>query len=92
MVEADSHLKLDIYKEFEHIDMLYAVHWHAVTALHSFTHPNWLLIWDSGSLVESKWCQHVVVEAEGHLKLPPTSTLHIYREFEHIDKLSIGIQ
>ena len=36
-------------------------------------------------------CQHVVVEAEGHLKLLPTSTLDIYKVFEHIDMLSIGI-
>ena len=33
-----------------------------------------------------------MVEAEGHLKLLPTSILHIYNVFEHIDMLSIGIQ
>jgi len=32
-----------------------------------------------------------MVEAEGHLKLLPTSILHIYKEFEHIDVLSMGI-
>jgi len=33
-----------------------------------------------------------VVEAEGHLKLLPTSTLDIYKVLEHIDMLSMGIQ
>jgi hypothetical protein len=34
-----------------------------------------------------------MVEAEGHLKLLPTSILHLYKVFEHIlDMLSIGIQ
>ena len=70
----------------------YAVHWHTAAALHSYTHPSWLRFWGSGSLMESKWCHYVMVEAEGHLKLLPTSTLDIYKEFEHIDMLSIGIQ
>ena len=41
----------------------YAVHWHTAAAfLHSYyTHPRQLRFWGSGSLVESKWCQHVVV-------------------------------
>jgi hypothetical protein len=33
-----------------------------------------------------------VVEAEGHLKLLPPSTLDIYKVFEHIDMLCSGIQ
>ena len=33
-----------------------------------------------------------MVEADIHLKLLPTSILHIYKVFEHIDMLSIGIQ
>jgi len=33
-----------------------------------------------------------MVEADIYLKLLPTSTLHIYNMFEHIDMLSIGIQ
>jgi hypothetical protein len=33
-----------------------------------------------------------MVEADSHLKLIPTSTLHIYKEFEHIDVMCIGIQ
>ena len=76
MVEADSHLKLlptsilDIYKVIWHIDMLYR---HMVAALHSYTHPTWLWFLGSGSLVESKWCDYVMVEADSHLKLLPTS-------------------
>jgi hypothetical protein len=33
-----------------------------------------------------------MVEADSHLKLLPTSILHMYKVFEHIDMLSIGIQ
>jgi hypothetical protein len=51
----------------------YAVHGHTVAALHSYTHPTWLRFWGSGSLVESKWCHHVTVESDSHLKLLPTS-------------------
>jgi hypothetical protein len=32
-----------------------------------------------------------MVEADSHLKLLPASTLEIYKVFEHIDMLSIGI-
>ena len=32
-----------------------------------------------------------MVEAESHLKLLPTSILDIYKVFEHINTLSIGI-
>jgi hypothetical protein len=32
-----------------------------------------------------------MVEADSHLKLHPTSILDIYKVFEHIDMLSIGI-
>jgi hypothetical protein len=32
-----------------------------------------------------------MVEADSHLKLLPTSILDIYKVFEHIDMLSIGI-
>ena len=70
----------------------YAVNWHTAAALHSYTQPTRISVWGSGSLVESRWCQYVVVEADRHLKLLPTSTLDIYQVFEHIDRLSIGIQ
>jgi hypothetical protein len=33
-----------------------------------------------------------MVEADTHLKLLPASTLDIYKVFEHIDMLSMGIQ
>ncbi len=62
----------------------YAVHRHMVAALHSYTHPTWLRFWGSGSLVESKWCDYVMVQADGHLKLLLTSILDIYKVFEHI--------
>ncbi len=35
---------------------------------------------------------YVMVEADSHLKLLPTSILDIYKVFEYIDMLSIGIQ
>ena len=70
----------------------YAVHQHTTAALHSFTHPTWLRCWGSGSLMESKWYHYVKVEADSHFKLPPSSILHIYKVFEHIDMLSISIQ
>ncbi len=63
-----------------------------VAALHSFTHPTWHRFWGSGSPVESKWCEYVIVEADGHLKLLPTSILYMFKVFEHIDMLSINIQ
>jgi hypothetical protein len=33
-----------------------------------------------------------MVDADGHLKLLPTSILDMYNLFEHIDMLSMGIQ
>ncbi len=70
----------------------YASHGHMRAALHRYTHPTWLKFGGSGSLVESKWCQYVLVEADSHLKLLPTSILDIYKVFEHIDMLSMGKQ
>ena len=32
-----------------------------------------------------------MVEADSHLKLIPTSILHIYKVFEHLDMLQMGI-
>ena len=43
-------------------------------------------------LVESKWCDYVMAEADSHLKLLPTSILDIYKVIEHINMLSMGIQ
>jgi hypothetical protein len=69
----------------------YADHRHIVVAVHIYTHPTWLRFWGSGSLVESKWCHYVIVEADSHLKLHPTSILDMHTVFEHIDMLSMGI-
>ncbi len=33
-----------------------------------------------------------MVDADSHLKLLPTSILYIYKVFEHINMLSMGIQ
>ncbi len=65
------------------------VHWyailrHMVAALHSYAHPTWVRFWGSGSLVESNWCDYVMVEADGQLKLLPTAILDICKVFEHI--------
>jgi hypothetical protein len=70
----------------------YAVHGHTAVALNSYTHTSWLIFWGSGSLLESKWCHYVMVEADSHLKLLAASTLDIYKVFEHIDMLSMGIR
>jgi len=43
----------------------YAVLRHTVTVLNSYTHPTWLIFWGpSVSLVDSKWCDYVTVEAD----------------------------
>jgi hypothetical protein len=70
----------------------YATHRHMVAALHSYTHPTWLRFGGSRSLVESKWCDYVMVEADSHLKLLPIFKLDIYKVLEHIDMLSMCIQ
>ncbi len=70
----------------------YAVHWHTVSALHSFTHPTWLRFCGTWSLVESQLCIYVMVDADGHLKLLPTSILDTYKVIEHIDMLPKCIQ
>ncbi len=70
----------------------YAVHWHTVAALHSPTHPTWLRFWGTWTFVELKWCICVMVDADSHLKLLPTSILDIYNVIEHIDIISMTIQ
>ena len=44
------------------------------------------------TIVESKCCQYVMVETDSHLKLLHSSILDMYKVFEHIDMMSIGIQ
>ncbi len=71
----------------------YAVHRHTAVS-NRYTHTTtWLRVWGScsGSLVESTWCHYVMVEADSYLKLHPASSLSIYKMFEHIDMLSMGI-
>ncbi len=63
-----------------------------VAALHSFTHPTWSRFLGSRSLAESKYCDYVMVDADDHLKLLPTSILDMCKVFEHIDMLSACIQ
>jgi len=55
----------------------YAVHRHALSALHSYTHPTWLRFWGSRSLVKAKLCDYVMLEADSHLKLLHISILDI---------------
>ncbi len=77
---------LDIFKVFENIDVL--IFGHTAAALTSHTHTSWVGFWGSGSLVESKWCHYIMVEADSQLKLLPVSTLYMYKVFENIDMLS----
>ncbi len=70
----------------------YAVHRHTAVASNSYTLKAWRRFCGSGSLVESKWCHHVMVEVDSHLKLLPTSTLDLNKVVEHIDMLFMGIR
>ncbi len=91
MVEADSHLKqlltsvLDIYKVFEHIDML-----SLGMRLWQYTVIPTLLGSDFGVLAHL-WSQNNVITSR--LRLISTSNcfiLDIHKVFEHIDMLSMG--
>ncbi len=70
----------------------YAVHGHMSVASNSYTHTTWVRFRGSGSLVKSKWCHYVMVELYSHLKLLSASTLDVYKVFEHIDMLLMGIR
>ncbi len=61
----------------------YAFHGHMAVASNSYTHTTRVRFWCSGSLVESKWCHYIMVEADRQLKLFPTCILDIYKEFEN---------
>jgi hypothetical protein len=54
----------------------YAVHGQPAVASNSYIHTTWLIFWCSGSLDESKLCHYIMVEADSHLKLLPTSTFN----------------
>ena len=71
----------------------YAVHWHMVKALHSaYNTTTWLKCWGTGSLVESKRCHYVMVEADGHPKLFIASIWNIYKVFQQFLMLAIDIR
>ncbi len=88
MVEADSGLKLlptpklDIFNLFEHIDMLSMGIWQYP----QIVKPT-LLGSDFGSLVESKWCHYIMVEADIHLKLLPAS----YMQRDSADSYAVHV-
>ncbi len=69
----------------------YAVHGHMAVASNSNTYTSWVIFWGSGSLVESKWCHYVMIEAVNLYKLLPASTLDICKVIEQIYMLSMGI-
>ncbi len=70
----------------------YAVHGYTDIALHSNTHSTRLRGWGPGSLLETKCCHYVMVEADSYLKPFPASMFDVNKVFEHIDMLSMGIQ
>ncbi len=69
----------------------YAVHGNMSVASNSYTYTTWLRFWGSGSLAESKWYHYIMVVADSHIKLLPTSMIDIYKVFKHIGMLSMGI-
>ncbi len=52
--------------------------WAYGSTSNSYTKLTWVIFWGSGSLVESKRCHYIMVEADSQLKLFPTSILNIY--------------
>jgi hypothetical protein len=95
MVEADGHLKLfptsmlDIYKTIEHIDMLsMGIQYQPYTVIPTLLGSDFGVL---GHLLSQNVVIYVMVEADSHLKLLPISILDMYKVFEHIDMLSIGI-
>ena len=59
---------LDIYKVFEHIDMLSIGIWYQPYTVIP-TVLTFVRFWGSGLLVESKQCHYIMVEADSQLKL-----------------------
>jgi hypothetical protein len=97
MVKAHSHLKLlstsisDIYKVLEHINMLFiGIQHQPYTVISTLLGSDFCIMghmWSQNDVI-----RYVMVEADGHLKLLPASILDIYKVFEHIDMLFIGMQ
>ena len=76
---------LDIYIVFEKIDMLsIGTWWQPYTVIPPYL-AQILWFWVTCGV-------KMMVEADSHLKLLPTSIFDIYTVFEHINILSIGIQ
>ena len=95
MVEADSHLKLlplSILGKYKVLSTLICCPWAYRSSLTQLYPPTWLKYGGSESRVESECCQYILIETDSHLKLLPSSILHVYIVFEHIDMLSMGIQ
>jgi hypothetical protein len=94
IVEADSHLKLfpasilDIQSVLAH---WYTVHWRMVAALHRYPYHLAQIV---GYWVTRRAKMMSLHHGWGWQLPQPTSHIHIdiYKVFEHIDMLSIGIQ
>jgi hypothetical protein len=59
----------------------YAVHGHMEVASNSYTGTTWVIFWGSGSLVESKWCRGIMVDADSHLNHCVSDPYWIYTKF-----------
>ena len=78
-----------MYKVVKHNDMLFTgIKYQPYATIPT---PTWLRFGGSGSHVESKRCDYVMVEDDNHLKQLSASILNMCKVFEHIDMLSIGI-
>jgi hypothetical protein len=96
MVEGDSHLKLlptsilDIYKVFEHIDMLpMGIQYQPCTVIST------LLLGSDFGVLGHLWSQNDVIMSWLRLTVTSKTASHLHirhiQVFEHIDMLSIGI-
>ena len=100
MVEAVEPFKLHptsmsyIYKVFEHLKQLWMFIWqHIHTVITTDISP------DLGEFAEIlddiirvwKWSHYTIVEAVEPFKLHPTSMSHIFKVFEHLKQLWMGI-
>ncbi len=56
-------------------------------ALHWYTGWRWAQILEKLVQAEWKWCHDVKVEAVKHPSMHPTSTLYLYKVFEHLKML-----
>jgi hypothetical protein len=72
--------------------LIYAVNGHTAAALNRDTHTTYLGeilgFWVTCGV---KRCNCILVEADRHLKPLPVSIVDIYKVFEHIDMLFMGM-